>query len=375
MAIYKYWLTTQEGQRIYPNVLDEYLRVVATKEVNRIGNVEVLLPPIVKPEFFTPDMMIQIWRAPEGSVLQLWNIYLIRKWRYVVEGGSEIIVLTGYDGNELLRRRIAAHYTGEAEVSWTNKEADDLMKEVVRDAVADGINPAPEAGTREWPMFTVAPDYGNGPQLTMDFAWKPLLTMSGSGILPKICSAAKAAGTDLYFNVNPLLGSTELFQFQSYIDKVGRDMTDITRFDSAFGTLKDPYLEYNYENEANYIYAGGQGQENGREIQQVSDATRYSASAWNRSEAFKDARDQTAANGVREEARELLEDSRPKVVVGGIPVDTPSTKYGVDWKFGDKVTAVHRGVEVEALIKSLVLTDDPIKGETIKAKLVGEMSL
>jgi phage replication-related protein YjqB (UPF0714/DUF867 family) len=132
--------------------------------------------------------------------------------------------------------------------------------------------------------------------------------------------------------------------------------------------LQDPFLEFDYVEEENYIYSGGQGQEDSREIQQVYDEARYNVSQWNRCEGFACATQQTAANGVREVGRAQLEASRPRRRFGANAIDTEGTRFGRDWDFGDKVTAKYRGFEFESVIR-VVSIGVSERGEEVTARL------
>ena len=139
-------------------------------------------------------------------------------------------------------------------------------------------------------------------------------------------------------------------------------------FDQARGNLQTPSLEYDYTEEVNYVYSGGQGEESDRNIQQVYDSTRYGVSQWNRCEAFTDARNEEEDDGVREAGRAALEEGRPRQRFSGVPIDTAATRFGKDWNWGDKVRARYRDEEFDAIIWAVSISRDD-SGETIQARL------
>ena len=147
---------------------------IAMKPIeNSIGTFSMSLPPSFDASLLAPDRMVQVWRAPEGGRLSLWRVYFIRKWRFLTQGSRQVLLVWGRDSNDLLRRRIAAAFVDEAESAKTDF-ADDMMKEIVTEALADGVDPTPDAGTRAWPDLSVQADLGNGPTLTRSFAWQRL---------------------------------------------------------------------------------------------------------------------------------------------------------------------------------------------------------
>jgi len=128
-------------------------------------------------------------------------------------------------------------------------------------------------------------------------------------------------------------------------------------FDQAQGNLKKPFLEYDYREEENYVYAVGEGQETNRSVQQVYDAARYNQSIWNRCEGNQEARSSTG-NALREEGRQALDEGRPRIRFGGDLVNTVGTRFGVHWGFGDLVTARYRNRQFTAMVRAVVLTLD-----------------
>ena len=352
---YELRLTTDSG--VYLQTLNNFHWLQCSRTVNRIGHMQLRVPWTFNDQLLKPDRMIQVWRQAPGGPMKLFRPYFIRRWRFQTGAhGAEYVYIYGVDPNDLLRRRIVAYYAGNAAAGATATEADNLMKDIVTAAIADGNDPSPTAGTRVWSDFSVAGDLTDGPQLTKDFAWQPLLTTSGSGILPSISEAAKEAGTEVFFDVEVASVSTSgiSFEFRTYTDQPGQDMTEKARFDKD-RSMDNPYLEYDHTEEENYIYAGGQGVEDDREIQQVYDADLYNVSQWNRCEAFEYATNQSAANGVREAGRARLRQGRPVKRFSGEPKDTAATRFGLHWNWGDKVRARYRNEEFDTIVKAVVL--------------------
>ena len=352
---YELRLTTDEG--VYLQTLNKFHWLQCSRVVNRIGHLQLRVPWTFDDRLIKPDRMIQVWRAAPGGPLKLFRPYFIRKWRFQTgRHGAEFVYLYGVCPNDLLRRRIVARYAGETEAASSATEADDMMKDIVTNAIADGSNPAPDAGTRVWSNFTVAGDLTAGPQLTKDYSWQRLLEPSGGGLLPSIAEAAKEAGTEVFFDVevDSVSPSGISFQFRTYTVQPGMDMTEKARFDKS-RSMDNPYLEFDHTEEENYIYAGGQGVEDDREIQQVYDADWYGVSSWNRCEGFEYATNQSAANGVREAGRARLQEYGPVKRFAGEPRDTAATRFGLHWNWGDKVRARYRNEEFDAIIRAVVL--------------------
>jgi len=377
-ANYEFWLTDDYGRRTTnqrgETVVDNVLWGTFTRIVNEIGSFRLALPPSFDTSILRIDNMLQFWRAPQGGRLGLWRPYFIRKWRWETTGSAEHLIISGPDVNDLLRRRIVAAYSGETQAT-KDDYADDMMKEVVTESMADGVDPTPDAGTRVWADLSVAPDLGDGPSLGKSFAFDPLLTKSGGGVLAQIADAAREAGTEVFFDIVPkTISSTAItFEFRTYTGQPGMDVSDRVVFDQERGNLEDPYLEYDATDEANYIYACGGGQEADRIVEQVYRADRYNLSQWNRCEASTQAQSQgTDTDAIREAGRSRLADGRPVWRVGGKPLDTLITRFGIDWDFGYTVRQRYRKTEFDAIVRSVVIDLSSAGTESIQARMDNE---
>lgn len=357
---YEVWLTNDSGVRVLP--LQNNLWFNASRVVNAMGFFNMGLPLSFNTQYIKPDYMVQIWRKPTGGIFSLWRPYFIRKWRYERSEDHEAVILSGPDCCDLLRRRIVAAFSGSSQAEKTDY-ADDMMKEIVSESISDAADPTPDAGTRVWSDFSVAPDVSAGPTLTKAMAWERLLYPNGSGVLADIAQAAREAGTEVFFDVMPAVTSSSIsFEFRTYTGQPGMDVSGLgIVFDEKRGNLRDTSLEYDYTAEVNYVYAGGEGKGADRNIQQVYDSTRYGISQWARCEGFADARTQTTDDGVREAGRVALEEGRPVIRFGGRPMDTKGSRFGVHWDFGYKVRARFRGEEFDAIIRAVTISKEEDK--------------
>jgi len=366
---YELWYTTDTSVRLLS--LDRVPWFEASRVVNGVGHLAMVLPMTFDEQLLKVDRMIQVWRAPSGGRLSLWRAYFLRRWRLETSAGRNQIAIWAYDANHLLTRRIVAHYAAEAEADYTATEADDLMKYIVDDAITDGSNPAPTLGGRDSWSLTVQGNLTAGPAIDLGCAWKPLLTLSGGGVLPGIAQTSREQGNEVFFDIVPSsVSSTSIaFEFRTYTNQPGMDVSDRVTFSDEDETLRDGFIEYDYEEEVNYMYAGGQGEEDERTIAQVYDEARINASAWNRCEGFTDARDQDSSAKVADVGDAALEDGKPITRAGGIPVDTAGTAFGLHWNHGDKVRMKYRRREFDCIVRSTVLRMDDQGRETIEARL------
>lgn len=361
-GIYEIWLTDDKGTRLANSrgetLLTNFLYLQATCVVSNIGSFTLRLPINFDTSLAKIDNMIQVWRAPQASRLSLWRVYFIRRRTFSTQGAQEIIELGGSDVNDLLRRRIIAAYSGTTQSEKTDF-ADDMMKEIVTEALADGVAPAPDAGTRVWNDLTVQGDSSSGPTLTKSFQYERLLLPSGGGALTDIAKASREAGTEVFFdivpnNISPIAID---FEFRTYTGQPGVDRTVAgVTFDQQKGNMGSPSLIEDYTEEVNYVYSGGQGEGLLRNVRQVYDANRYGVSQWNRCEGFADARDEGTNDGVDAVGNDALSLGRPIRRFSMTPLDIEGSIFGKDWDVGDKVRARYRNEEFDSLVRGATLT-------------------
>jgi hypothetical protein len=359
MALYEIWLTADTGSRIA--LLDNVVQLEMTRVVNGIGSTRLEIPASFDTSLIVPDRMLQIWRAPTGGNLALWRPYFLRFWRYETRGAEETIIIGGPDCNDLLRRRIVAYAAGESESTKTADFADDIMREVVDENMVSATDT-----DRNWSALSVAAELSAGPSLTRSFAWKNVLK-----VLQDLNKASRAAGTEVFFDVivSSVTGSSISSQFRTATGQPGQDVRDRVIFDQERGNLAAPFLEYDYQKELNYVYGLGQGVEDVREQQTASDTARIDISQFGRMEGYADARNQDAANGVREKARALLAVGEPIRRFGSVPLDTEGTRFGRDWNFGDRIRTRYRGQEFDAIVRAVQISLNDSGAETIRARL------
>jgi hypothetical protein len=367
---YELWLTDDSGHRI--RSLEDFLSLSATRVVNGIGQFNLRLPASFDESLLRADRMVQVWRKPGGGRLSLWRVYFIRDWEFTWSSQGEALEVFGPDCNDLLRRRIVAAYSGSTEAS-KSAAADDMMKEVVSESQLDTAEPLPTAGTRTWTDFSVAGDLADGPTVDLSFAWDTLLTESGNGVLTQIANAARGEGTEVFFDIVPVISSTGIaFRFETYTGQPGQDVSDRVVFSPQNGNMKEARLRYIYAQEENYIYAGGQGEAADRNVQQAYSASRYGASKWNRCEGFISDTRQGDDNATLSAGYSRLSEGRPKIRFSGVPMDTRGTRFGLDWEHGYKVTAKFRDYQAEHIIRATTLYKPSNGPEEIRVRLDDE---
>jgi len=360
---YALWLTNDRGDRI--DLLDETLRFSWNRIVNGVGRCRVALKGDYPKTNLKRDYHIEIWRSPtEKSKLRLENIFFIR--RVVADtllNGLQVLEIFGVDPNELLARRIVAYAAGSAEANKT-AEIDDMMKEIVD----ENLGASAGAGRDLTGIgFSIQADATLGPSITKAFSHRNVLA-----VLQDLSDAARIAGDEVYFQV--VATSVNTFEFQTFVNQPGQDRrhpggSQPIIFSIGLGNLQEPSLEEDYEDEINFVYAGGQGDGAARNIQTEQDDNQINQSIWNRREYFRDARHEATDAGVTAEAQAALAQGRPKRRFSGVLSSNMGARYGIDWDWRDRVTVEYQKEQFDGLIRTVEIAVDDEGKETLGGRI------
>jgi len=357
------WLDDPRGNRLA--LLNGARSFSFTRVANSIGDFSISMPADFDHSLARVDSLIEFWRAPVGGSLKWVGVGLARRFDY--SGWPATLTIGGPDGIDLLNRRIVAYAAGSAQAAKTDY-LDDMIKEIITQNLGSGAVAARDLSSLG---LSVAADLSAAPSATCGFSWQNVLELC-----LRLTDASRQAGTELYFDLEPtLISDSQIgFVFRTFTGQRGADHTypdgrNPILFGPEWGNLENPSLEYIYDEEINYVYAGGQGEEADREIVEVSDSTRIGASVWNRREGFADARNEPTTAGVTTKGNEVLAAGRPRLHFSGDLLDTERARYGVEWEFGDRVSATYLGRQFDGMIRAVSIQMGDGGQETLTARL------
>jgi photosystem II stability/assembly factor-like uncharacterized protein len=274
--------------------------------------------------------------------------------------GGRYLEIEAYDAMTLLNRRYIAYNLGN---EYTTKVdfADDMAKVIMNENFG-ALALEPERNISAY--LAIDPEYSLVSAIYKEFQRETLLAS-----LQSLADASKENGTPLYFDIL-YVPETKTFIFKTYAYQRGVDLTtDNAGMKSVilgekYNNLSDITADYNYADEANYIYVGGSGVGEIAAIASVFNAQRIAVSPYGRIESYKSGVSTASADELYDEARAELIDKTPKVTIEGKVRDIEGTKYGIHYYLGDRVTVVHNDnyfdVDVEAV--TTTVTED---GETV----------
>jgi hypothetical protein len=339
---------------------------------NQPGPFSIKLPAKFDRKKIRLDNIIEIWRGFGPGTLKLDYCGFVRSWVFGDDAGLEYTEIYGYSTMELLARRIVKDYAGSAQADMTD-QADDMIKAIAKDQLGSDAATARDL-TSVGGGFTIQTDLADGQSITKAFAYKNVLE-----ICQEICDASQQAGTEVYFDIVPLVSSSVTgalaFQLRTFINQRGDDRTwdsyEPLFVGAEWGNFQNGSLIYDYSEEINYAYVLGAGEGVARETTEVSDTARMGMSIWNRREGAKDARNTDAGDSDERtgDGNTFLYEKRPLFSFSGEVVETESFRYGKDWNFGDRVTASYAGVQKDAMIKKVLVSRDSDGQESIEARL------
>lgn len=100
----------------------------------------------------------------------------------------------------------------------------------------------------------------------------------------------------------------------------------------------------------------------------MDDDRRYRTS-YSRKEMFAEHSSQHTDASRDDLGNKLLQAGQPKVKFSGNIKDTPQTRYGVEWGYGDKVSILHAGFVIDGMVSGIAINIDNKGAETITARV------
>lgn len=354
-------MLTQRGNTCYINLKDGYGNLIYpfttffsldyNRIINNVGKLDLQLP-VSYFDLIQPYYILEVWRNAGGGSTSMYldmdTAWIIVSYGiYLDENGQLYLGITALDANMILSSpgKIVAYYANSAQTSKTGA-AGDLMKAVVSENVAAAASDMNGASGRGLPssIFSVQANLGDGASVSMAFSYRAVLA-----VLQDIVNASTTAGTYMAFDVvSDGLGHLE---FRTYANQRGVDHrltgTSPIIVDPSVGNLGGTSLVFDYANEATYVYAAGQGTDSSRTIATSLNDTRLAMSPFARREIFVDARQATTTAQVQDQADAALRSNRGITTFDSVIIENASTSYGLQYRFGDILTAQLYGQSVD----------------------------
>lgn len=340
------------------------------------GVLELTLPASFDLNLLKIDGQVEIYRQYgfTGMHLEGDTAFFIRKiGRPTFENGVKVRQITAYTALDLMKRRVIPYVAGSSYAEKVDIPWDDMLREIVYENYGPGASYAgasygddPARNLEPWLVVEPNLHYGVSFPTTHSFPWRIVLNS-----LQDIVDEVRSNGVYCTFDV-VRTGPAE-FEFRVFLGPRGVDHSA----DSAQPVivseerynLAQPNLEDDWQEEKNFIYAAGQGQEESRVVRTAQDDARIGISPFNRQEFLQDARASSLAESVQAEADSALEANRPKKQFTGMITQTEGCIYGVHWGWGDIVTAEYEGQSFDCHVEAVTVSIDANGTEIVEGQL------
>ena len=337
----------------------EYSRVV-----NGIGKAKLTLPGNFPTQYIiNPDGRLEIWRKLDSGreYLDTDVVWLIKKVTQKIESsGLQTIVIEADTPLCLLREpgRFVFAYAGSTGAAYAAAPADNQIKQIARESI--GVSVAGNAARNVSAYVSIDPNLSLGASVAKSFAWREVLK-----VMQEFADASTTAGTYVAFDIvadTPTTLTFRTFTQQRGVDHRFPGGINPVLISPELGNLGEVTFSQDYRDAATYVLAGGKGEGTERVLAVAQNTTQQGLSPFGLREYFKDATQYDSSTGLSAEADATLRSMRVKTLFQGRLIDMPDSRYGVDWGWGDYVTAQAFGQLIDCRIDAVSVSVKPGTG-------------
>lgn len=365
--------------------LDRIHRCSYARSLNDGGALTLTVPNgLYDPSIFQPFGRLLVQRSLPGVPPY---VDLDTSW-FIVGGpvealaddGSEILRVECVDALGLILKTRNVAYNDYNDFTDKLEAADDMCKSVVSE------NAGPDATDTERDLsgfMNIASDVTAAPVIRMgSFARQQVLD-----VLQDIADASRndpTTPTWLGFDVALADVNSGLIEFRTYVGQRGNDHTFPAGSPPVVlsvedGSLANAEVGTLYGAAASYIYAGGAGVGDIRAIAPAQNDEFLALSPFARFEQFVDGGQIVDPDALQALAYAKLREYRPRRYLAGQIVEIPNVLRGVQWDYGDLLTATYRGLTYNVLVEKIRVTIEAARGgglnDSSEAFLRGEEAI
>lgn len=336
------------------NLLDDLLldRANAALEVeqviaaNEVGGLTLLLPGSLPESYFAWDNRLELRRSVCGGEFEIDGdqAWLISERRRVWKESAYMWLITALSGNWLLKRRIVAHKDKSAQADKTQKNPDDMMKDVVREQMVNGTDFFGTKTERVVAGLTVDANTSSvTPKIDKQFSARVVFD-----VVKEIADTSAEAGTWLGFDT---IWTGSNFAFKVFATYRGVDRSEDLRISPEQGAIDEGELITSHIDAPSVVYAGGKGEGVARIIAPpVVNTQLVNASKYGWFETFYDTKQSDTLAKVKNEAQAAAKKFKPKRTLSLKLNDGVGATYGKDYRFGDLIGVLFDGQLVKVRV-------------------------
>lgn len=373
MADYQLTLRTAKGALL--GLLGSPIQMTISLVEGGVGVLDILLPPTFDNLLFGDDDLLLDNRIEVGRRVGTGPYKLLADAVWFTEYGEQLYgsqrltrILASH-ANVLLKRKIVAYNSGSSQADKSALTADNVMKDIVD----ENLGAAATNGDRNLSTYlSIAADLTAGQLVSKAFARRNVLL-----VLQELAQASANLGTYVTFDI--VSTGTTTLEFRTYTGQRGIDHRDPggnppLKVGPAYGNLTNAKIVFDHLGEITYVSAGGQGEGSARVVGAGSEPLRLNSGPFRLIEYFADSRTSSDATQLNDEANAVVRTLRPLIYVTGELQDTRGFNFGLDYEWGDYITAVVGKWVVDCRLSSMTISLQDGK-ETIRAALRGELQL
>ena len=308
-----------------------------------------------------PDGRIEVWRKLDSGreYLDTDTIWLIKKVTQKIDAsGLQSIVVEADTPLCVLREpgRYVAYAAGTAQSTYAAAAADDQIKQVARENIGSSANASRNLSA----YISIDPNISLGASVAKSFALRDCLK-----VMQEFADASTTAGTYVAFDIvadTPTTLTFRTFTQQRGVDHRFPGGINPVLISPEMGNLGEIVFSQDYRSEITFAVAGGKGENSDRLFASAQDNVRIGLSPFGWREYFKDATQYNSTTGLAAEADAIVRSGRVKTIFQGRLIDTPDSRYGVDWAWGDYVTAQAFGQLIDCRIDAVSVSVKPGSG-------------
>lgn len=359
-AVYSVYLDDPFGTRLAD--ASNFISLTYSRVVNNVSTLKLELPGDFNTSYIVnPDGRIEVWRKLDSGreYLDTDTIWLIKSVTQKIDGkGLQTIVVEADTPLCILREpgRFVNYAAGTTQAQYSSAPADNQIKQIARENIGTSAS-----GTRNISAYVnIDGNLSLGASIPKAFAWRECLK-----VMQELADASATAGTYIAFDIvsttpTNLVFST--FAGQRGVDHRFPDGLNPVILSPDMGNLGETTLTIDYRDEVTYVLAGGRGEDSSRLTASAQDTSRQGASPFGLREYFVDATQYDDATGLANEAGAKLRAGRERTIFQGRLIDTLDTQYGIQWAWGDYVTAQAFGQLIDCRIDAVSVTVKPGDG-------------
>lgn len=361
MTSYSAFLCDAFGNRLAD--ASNFLLLEYSRVVNGVSTAKLTLPGNFNTQYIiNPDGRLEIWRKLDSGreYLDTDTIWIIKKVTQKIEAsGLQTIVIEADTPLCVLREpgRFVKFFAGEAESTYAAAPADDQIKQVARENIGTLAQTSASFSRDLSAYISIDPDLGLGASVAKSFAWRDCLK-----VMQEFADASTTSGTYIAFDIvadTPTTLTFRTFAQQRGVDHRFPGGINPVLISPEMGNLGEVVFSQDYRTEATYVLAGGKGDNTERMLGAANNSTQVGQSPFGLREYFKDATQYDSTTGLQAEAEATLRSMRVKTLFQGRLIDMPDSRYGVDWAWGDFVTAQAFGQLIDCRIDAVSVSVKP----------------